>query len=293
MDLFMNSAFKTPCRRARFIFMGLIATATVFAMTGSAFAAPGDPANDPCRISSLTPASATNPVGTVHTVTATVTRNGTFNPSTGKYDDCYINGGAGPVGAGWKVDWQILTGPNAGSTGWSYTDANGQATFQWSSGAAGTDELGAQVVYEVCPEWWYFGECDPEDVSTDTALPTYHAMKTWVSNPPPTEPPVTQLVDPKVEISVSKKCVKRKFKVKSKNSGSYNVTKSTLYVDGKKVKSNKSGNFTIDTGRYSGKTHRFKVVTTFSNGTKITKSGTFKLCKSRLTSRRLDPNFTG
>jgi hypothetical protein len=71
----------------------------------------------------LSPPSATNPVGTSHTVTATVTK-GT-SPEAGK-----------------TVTFSITSGPNAGKTGTGETNAIGQATFTYTdTGGAGTDTI--------------------------------------------------------------------------------------------------------------------------------------------------------
>jgi len=74
---------------------------------------------------SLSPSSATNPVGTSHTVTATIL-NGT-TPVSGK-----------------TVTFTVESGPNAGKTGTGTTDSAGQATFTYSdTGGAGTDSISA------------------------------------------------------------------------------------------------------------------------------------------------------
>ncbi len=75
----------------------------------------------------LTPATATNPINTQHTVTALVKDN--------------INN---PV-PGVVVDFEILSGPNAGATGSATTDANGEATFSWSSSTDGVDTVQASI----------------------------------------------------------------------------------------------------------------------------------------------------
>ena len=72
----------------------------------------------------LTPTSATNPVGTPHTVTATVRENGS------------------PV-VGTMVAFSVVAGPNAGVTGTGITDVNGQATFTYTSATPGTDLIRA------------------------------------------------------------------------------------------------------------------------------------------------------
>jgi Bacterial Ig-like domain (group 1) len=69
----------------------------------------------------LGPAAATNPVGTNHTLTATVQ-----------------NTNGDPV-SGATVTFTAVSGPNAGLTHSSVTDVNGHATFIYSSASAGTD----------------------------------------------------------------------------------------------------------------------------------------------------------
>jgi hypothetical protein len=76
----------------------------------------------------LSPATATNPVGTSHTVTAVATSN--------------INT---PV-AGATVTFTVTSGPNAGTTGPGVTDATGTATFTYTdTGGAGTDQIQANI----------------------------------------------------------------------------------------------------------------------------------------------------
>jgi hypothetical protein len=73
----------------------------------------------------LTPKTATNPVGTSHTVTATVKHNGV-------------------AVSGVHVTFTIDSGPNVGKTGSGTTNANGQTTFTYTdTGGAGTDEISA------------------------------------------------------------------------------------------------------------------------------------------------------
>lgn len=72
----------------------------------------------------LTPATATNPVSTSHTVTATV-RNGD-----------------GSLASGITVSFSVTAGPDSGATGTGTTDANGQATYTYTNnGTAGTDTI--------------------------------------------------------------------------------------------------------------------------------------------------------
>lgn len=75
----------------------------------------------------LTPATATNVVGDQHTVTAAV-KDTINNPIPGTV-----------------VTFTITSGPNVGLTGQATTDANGQATFSWSSQVPGTDTVQASI----------------------------------------------------------------------------------------------------------------------------------------------------
>jgi len=82
----------------------------------------------------LDPTEATNPVGTTHTVTATVT-NSDHNPISGA-----------------KVDW-VVTGANNGATGTCVpagctTDANGHVSFTYTGANAGDDTIIASVDVE-------------------------------------------------------------------------------------------------------------------------------------------------
>jgi hypothetical protein len=83
----------------------------------------------PCPGASLTlaPPSQTLPVGSLATVQATL-RNTCNDPL-----------------AGAPVHFQILSGPNGGGGGNGVTDANGVATFSYSSATPGTDTLQASV----------------------------------------------------------------------------------------------------------------------------------------------------
>jgi hypothetical protein len=112
---------------------------------------------------SLSPPSATNPMGTDHTVTATVTKNGT--PEAGKI-----------------VTFTISVGPNAGKTGSGVTDANGHASFTYhDDGGLGTDTIVAEFT----------------DDSARVQQAT--ASKTWVEPEPTTttttEAPTTTTTD--------------------------------------------------------------------------------------------------
>lgn len=68
----------------------------------------------------LSPATDTNPVGTYHTVTATVS----------------------PAQAGLPIRFRVLSGPNAGDTDVKTTNSAGQAAFSYKGdGGAGTDTI--------------------------------------------------------------------------------------------------------------------------------------------------------
>lgn len=74
----------------------------------------------------LDPPTATNPVGTDHTVTATV------------------RDSAGALLPGVLVGFEVISGPNTGATGTATTDANGEAEFTYTgSGGDGTDVIRA------------------------------------------------------------------------------------------------------------------------------------------------------
>ena len=76
---------------------------------------------------SLSPATASNPIGTSHTLTALVTSGGT--PLAGK-----------------TVTFTVLSGPHAGVTGTGVTDADGKATFSYTGTMVGTDTIQASFV---------------------------------------------------------------------------------------------------------------------------------------------------
>jgi hypothetical protein len=75
----------------------------------------------------LAPASATNPVGASHTLTATVMENSL--PTAGR-----------------TVTFTVVSGPNAGLLGTRVTDAGGSATLAYTSVSTGTDSINASFV---------------------------------------------------------------------------------------------------------------------------------------------------
>jgi hypothetical protein len=76
----------------------------------------------------LAPVSASNPVGSQHTVTATV-QDDDGNPVVGR-----------------DVTFTIVSGPHAGQTSTVPTDVNGKATFTYTGTSAGTDVIEASFV---------------------------------------------------------------------------------------------------------------------------------------------------
>ena len=98
----------------------------------------------------LTPTAATNLLGEEHTVTANLTVSGD------------------PV-ADQEISFEVLSGPNAGTTGTATTDADGNADFSYVGDTEGTDEIQATTTYLEQP------------------LESNVATKTWVA-PTPEEP---------------------------------------------------------------------------------------------------------
>jgi hypothetical protein len=106
------------------------------AVTGTAYTAPDGTVGTPYIIARgvdvisdihLDPESATNPVGTPHTLTATVTRDGA------------------PV-VGTTVTFRVIDGPHEGTTGTDATDSGGFATFTYTGTAEGVDLIEATFV---------------------------------------------------------------------------------------------------------------------------------------------------
>jgi hypothetical protein len=113
----------------------------------------------------LSPVSATNNLGKVHTLTAKV-QDANGNPVVGT-----------------TVTFTVTSGPNAGVTGTGITDATGQTTFSYTSSTVGVDTITASFV-------------DP----TGKTITSNSATKTWVKGtiPVPEFPalaiPVSMLV---------------------------------------------------------------------------------------------------
>ena len=106
-----------------------------------------------------TPKTATNVINTDHTVTATVTLNGS------------------PL-AGATVDFNVTTGPNAGQSASPTTDVNGQATFTYTgSGGVGTDAISACIFTLPTP-------APPAGVLLGVPLACDNVTKDWISPSP-------------------------------------------------------------------------------------------------------------
>jgi hypothetical protein len=110
----------------------------------------------------LTPPTATNAVGTTHTVTATV-KDSINNPVSGVV-----------------VNFTIISGPNEDLVGVNTTDTNGEATFSWSSAAEGTDTVqaaingaAAAVITTTATKTWYI---TPNNVIPEVPLGTLAAF---------------------------------------------------------------------------------------------------------------------
>jgi hypothetical protein len=99
----------------------------------------------------LAPLTATNPTGTSHSLTATATQNGV--PQEGV-----------------SVNFQVISGPHAGTSGSAVTDAHGQATWSYSGTTVGTDTIVATAMI------------------AGSSKTSNNAFKDW--EVPPNQPPV-------------------------------------------------------------------------------------------------------
>ena len=109
---------------------------------------------------SLNPASDTNPIGSTHTLTATVS----------------------PTTSGALVRFRVSSGPNAGVSGSDTTDGLGKATFSYSSAVVGTDVIEAWV------DTINNGVRDASELQTA-------AIKTWTSSGTATSLALTPAAD--------------------------------------------------------------------------------------------------
>jgi hypothetical protein len=109
----------------------------------------------------LLPHTATNYLGTTHTVTATVTDNLTQ-----------------PI-SGATITFTIVSGPNSGTTGTGVTNSSGQTNFSWTSLISGTDTVNAtttsslnQTIFATATKTWI------PNVTHDVAVTNVTALKT-------------------------------------------------------------------------------------------------------------------
>ena len=130
-----------------------ICTALLAAAVSTATAGPHGASAGQVVVVDATPNTATNVINTDHTVTATVTFNG--SPLSGA-----------------TVVFNVTSGPNAGQTASPTTDVNGQATFTYTgAGGVGTDAISAS----------------PTASATATASPTTAAtVAATTASPTPT-----------------------------------------------------------------------------------------------------------
>src|SRR5215211_4036818 len=120
----------------------------------------------------LGPASATNPIGVNHTVTATLLRH---------TENCDPNGSTQIVPeAGKTVAFVVTSGPNVGKTSTDVTDAQGHAQFTYTSSKVGTDKIVAKPV-----GLSNFGVCN---LDAGPAQPSKKVQAIWVLGDPRGEP---------------------------------------------------------------------------------------------------------
>ena len=117
---------------------------------------------------SVIPSNDTNPVDTSHTVTVTVTD------------------GTSPL-QGVTVDFEVLSGPNAGATSQSSTDASGVATFSYTGdGGVGADTIQASGTHEgivfscTATKTWVDLQCDLVPLTGADLISTTHTITATV-----------------------------------------------------------------------------------------------------------------
>jgi hypothetical protein len=128
----------------------------------------------------LSPATATNPVGTDHTVTATA-----------------LSAAKVPI-PGVTIDFEVISGPNSGKTGTDTTNVDGEAHFTYhdDAGVVGTDEIRAfigkgtagQIASNIVEKNWVIAvtRCDADvdgDVDRDDLTIIRAATRTDASGP--------------------------------------------------------------------------------------------------------------
>ncbi|HEV7918727.1 MAG TPA: Ig-like domain-containing protein [Solirubrobacterales bacterium] len=234
----------------------------------------------------LNPLSATNTLGQNHTVTATV-RDAVNAPLVGV-----------------TVTFLINAGPNAGRTGTAVSDANGNATFTWTSTVVGTDQISATfdanencqmpnfepvLLATPCPR-----ECFPQLEVDSTTLACADirtsnvATKTWVA-------PVIVTADrtaPSARVSVAE-CRKTRRAIKATVSDTSGIASVKFFLDGKAIRTDKNAPFTatVNTKKLKKGAHRLTTITTDNAGNSVRTTRRFGKCAT--TTARVNPRFTG
>lgn len=209
----------------------------------------------------LSPPEATNPLGTTHTVTASVVR--------------HVNESEETVPAeGVTVTFTVIDGPHAGVTGTGVTDAAGVATFTYVGVTTGVDTIEATFMDQ-----------------RERTQRSNRVTKTWITPP---AVPVATLSTPTVRLAARRHCVGRTLRVRpSYKDGT--PDSAALYVDNKLVKKAKSSKptFVVNTKRYKAGSHRIRVDVSYATGQKIVARGSFTKCRVRTAARHTAPRFTG
>ncbi|MFY9488301.1 MAG: hypothetical protein WAP35_06355 [Solirubrobacterales bacterium] len=300
---------------------------------------------DFCQLT-LTPPTASLLTGQTHTVTAHLGSTGVVPEAPSFPQDadvdldfysvisgCLGEGEPNPAAfTGADVTFTVTAGPNIGKTGVGAINAGGDATFSYSSAAAGTDTIvasielpdiclaasnqqqieSADVVPNACLEEeipvitpragsvsTQAVDCGPVLTSAGTpadcpsVVLTANANVTW--SVPPTPPTVVaEAADPSISLARFKRCVSRKFKIRPSYSGGQ-VKTSTLFIDGRKIatKTASTAPFTVNPKRFKAGKHNIEIVTVFTSGKAASKFGSFSRCAARIAARKVTPKFTG
>lgn len=247
---------------------------------------PSDGGSLPCGIKvfglTLDPPTATNTVGTPHTVTATVFANGTPQP-------------------GVAVHFEVTAGPNTGTKGDATSDANGKATFSYTGSTPGTDTITASadllgngevptlVTATATKEW-----VAPPAAPVQTPPPPAPEPEPAITPPPPPQQVVlgARAVAGTAQLRAPQACVASSFTAKVVGRSIAHVVFS---VDGKRISAHKVGKVfrmaTLDARRLAAGTHQLVAKVTFVRGSGThakTLRMTFGVCK-----RAAAPRFTG
>ncbi len=179
----LKSDFAFSARRAIATFLGVVAVTVLSSSVALAGVPP--PTLD------LTPLSAVNPVGTTHTVTATL--NGYALCDSGSNvgaqcvvdADCFDQGPETCSKANIPVGFQVFGGPNIEDTAVNdqYTDSNGEVEFTYTgSGGPGVDTIQACAELAGGPDpYESTSECIGESGYDFTDLASNTVSKEWVT----------------------------------------------------------------------------------------------------------------